>query len=169
MSQQGEPWPENQMREAQASLGYILKETVSMLDGAFMVSLPKLSLGLTRVREAPVWPEQGIYLNLSMQLSGFLFPLASVDLRRLLREECAPREWHWKAATSGQRSSQPPGSFSLALRKPGSIYQPAHWTAGFQWRLMTLNTNAQTVMGAHTLQTITFSALSSLFMPKCLH
>lgn len=49
-------------------LGYILKETVSMLDGAFMVSLPKLSLGLTRVREAPVWPEQGIYLNLSMQL-----------------------------------------------------------------------------------------------------
>ena len=38
-------------------LGYILKERVSMVDGAFMFSLPKLSLGLTRVREAPVWPE----------------------------------------------------------------------------------------------------------------
>ena len=38
-------------------LGYILRERVSMVDGAFRFSLPRLSLELMRVGEAPVWPK----------------------------------------------------------------------------------------------------------------
>lgn len=44
-------------RRPRLPLGSILGEGADMVDGACRFSLPKLSLGLVRVGEDPVWPK----------------------------------------------------------------------------------------------------------------
>lgn len=114
-------------------LGYILGESMNMVNGAFRFSLPeaeprthKGGRSLTWMRVLPAF--------VCVIVSSVLFRLASVDLGKGFWEDCVPSGT--KARTSRQRSSHPPGRLPLAPRKPGSAYQSTRCT-----EMLALNEN----------------------------